>query len=92
MQLLISLPIIKGAIPCAISVAREGVIVPHIQSHGVGGEAFSTEGLRDPQGIIGLQRFTEAACSNLALFIILSVKGITLSWSAHTSKSNFILK
>ena len=73
----------------ALSLAFYAVIISPTQSHGAGGEAFSVDDLRDPRWVA---KVYVSACSSLATFIILSVTGITFSWSAYASKSNSILR
>lgn len=85
MQLPVSLLIIKDEIRCASSLMLYEIVIPHIQSRGVEGEAFSVVGLRDHQGIFALQWFTGTACSSLALFITTNVIGIIFSQSAYAS-------
>ena len=55
MQLPVSSLIVEAEVTHALSgLTLYSVIIPHTQSQGVGGEAFSVDGLRDPQRIIGL--------------------------------------
>ncbi|KAK2108917.1 hypothetical protein P7K49_014082 [Saguinus oedipus] len=56
---LVSLLMIKDEMRCASSLMLHEIVMPYIQSHGVEGEAFSLDGLRDPKGYLD--------CSGLAV-------------------------
>lgn len=82
-QLLVSLVIIKADNMHAISRLYMESAIPPIQSHGLGGEASSTDDLRDPHRI---QRFTQPANSTKYLIILSVREKIIFSWSAYASK------
>lgn len=67
MQFLIPLLVTKAEVAYVLLHGNNGVLTLHIQSHRVGREAFSLDGFRDSQRIVGLQRFSGAACSSSAL-------------------------